>query len=407
MRVVVVGGGVVGLCLAYDLRRAGVTVVLVEQGQCGGGASAGNAGWITPAFSAPLATPGSLRIAARSILRQDGSFVLRPGFQPALAMWCWRFARNCTEPRWQAGLRAMIELNDRTIELYEQLQKEITFDLHTDGVLIAARTRAALDEEAAMLDRVRLAGYTGPIERLDGETVADREPALDRTLAGGFFLGAERHIRPEELCASLTRALEQNGVEILEVTTVKTIGSKVVHTDAGALEADAVVVAAGSESARLVGTAGVRLQLQAAKGYSATVSPGAPRLQRPLYLLEARVACSPFADALRVAGTFELGNVKLSIDRPRVDAMSNSIRPYLPSWQPPDTFAAWAGMRPLSPDGLPFIGPAPGAPWLFVATGHGMVGVTLAPATSAALVPVILGEASAERLHAFRLNRPN
>jgi D-amino-acid dehydrogenase len=199
--------------------------------------------------------------------------------------------------------------------------------------------------------------------------------------------------------AGLAARLRDAGVRIHERSPVERIRSTpdgwTVETPEGRLDADAVVVAAGVWSHEVLAPLGVRLPLEAAKGYSVTARGSGVRPRRPLYLTEAKVGASPFHGALRLAGTLELGGLDASLDQARVDAVARAATGYLRDWQPVDGRVDWAGLRPLAPDGLPIIGAVDGHAGLFVATGHGMMGITLAPGTGEALAPLVLtGERS-------------
>jgi D-amino-acid dehydrogenase len=178
-----------------------------------------------------------------------------------------------------------------------------------------------------------------------------------------------------------------------------------VRTSVEELEADGVVIAAGAWTGRLLAPLGVGIRLEAAKGYSVTAIGRGTRPRHALYMLEAKVGCSPFQGAVRLAGTLELAGIDLSLNRRRIGAVVRTASTYLRDWQPEGVELEWAGLRPLMPDGLPVIGAVPGHDGLYVATGHGMLGVTLAPATAAALAPLILEGRLPPVLEPFRADR--
>ncbi len=410
MRVLVVGGGVIGLCAAHSLRRAGADVVLVERDRCGEATSQGNAGWVTPGLSAPLPGPGVLPRALRWMARPDSPLLIRPRLRRGFLSWCWRFARSCSGSRHRAGLEATLALNARTLDLYDAMRAEgVEFEMHTDGLVFAALSERELAHEAAELQELRDAGYAGAIETLDGERLRELEPALSERVRGGFYAPAERHVRPESLMRGLAGAVRRAGVEVVEGEGVESLerrnGGWRAHTGERHLSADRVVVCAGVWSRQLLAGLGVKIPLEAAKGYSVTTEADGVQPQHPLYLLEAKLGCSPFDGVIRLAGTLELAGLELSLNRRRLDAITQAATSYLREWRPAEPQLEWAGLRPLSPDGLPYIGRVPGAPGAFAATGHGMLGVTLGPATGEALVPLVLDDAPAPQLEPFRLDR--
>jgi D-amino-acid dehydrogenase len=243
-------------------------------------------------------------------------------------------------------------------------------------------------------------GYQRP-ELLDGAELRRLEPGLSRNVAGGFLVREERHVRPETLTAGLASWLTERGVDIRigkahAVIDAQRRGRDVraLVTRAGAVEADQFVLAAGAWSGRLAHQLGCRLPVEAGKGYSVTVARDDAPLGRPVDMIEARVACTPFDGALRLAGTMELSGLNLRLAPERLAAIRRAGEQYLADWRGGEEHA-WVGMRPLTPDGLPLIGLLPGADNLYVATGHAMLGVTLAPATGEALARHMLDDTRA------------
>lgn len=398
MRVTVVGGGVVGLCAAEALRRSGAEVVLLEAGACGGGASEGNAGWIVPGLSGPLPAPGTVARALRWMVGRDAPLRVHPSLRLSLLRWCYDFWRSTTVRRYHAGMAALVALNDRTLAAYDALaDRGVSFERHTRGILFVARSKAALAAELADLRAQADLGYRGDVRVLNREEALETEPELNPHIAGAVLAADEQHVRPESLTSALTKHLRSVGVEIREHTHVQ----RLTHVgqewhlecdgrDRDVVRADRIVVAAGIASARLLAPLGVQLPLEAAKGYSITRAEPSVRLARPVYMLEAKIAASPFRRGLRIAGTLELGARDLRLDAGRLRALERATQNYLRGWDVSERRDCWAGFRSLVPDGLPVIGPVPGHTGLFVATGHGMLGVTLAPATAEVLAPAVL-----------------
>lgn len=394
MRVGIVGGGVIGLACAHGLRRAGAEVVVLERGRCGQAASLGNAGWITPVLSTPLPGPGVLLQGARWMLDPESPLLVRPRLDPAFAAWCWRFARNCAAGRFEAGSRALLGLNRDTLRLFDELRESgVEFEQHEDGVLAVALEEPQLEKEWKRVQQLTALGYPSRLERLDAAEARRLEPALSRRVAGAVYASDERHVRPETLNAGLVRWLARAGVGVREgaaVSYVRPHGSGWRLESAGEpLDVDRVVVAAGIWSKPLLAQLGTKLPLEAAKGYSLTfrAERGSPR--HALMLQEAKVGVSPFASGLRFAGTLELAGENLSLRPRRLDAIRKAAFDYLDCFTG-SSEVAWAGLRQFLPDGLPVVGRVPTADGVFVATGHGMLGITLAPATAAALTPLVL-----------------
>jgi D-amino-acid dehydrogenase len=406
-RVVVIGAGVAGLCCARELQRRGVHPVVVDSGRPGGGCSAGNAGWITPSLSGPLPAPGTSRSALFGLLHRDSPLYIRPRAVPGLVSWLWRFHRSCNERDYLAGLRATARLALRSPPLYDELRADgIELELHSTGLLFLFREQRHADETRGDLAHYRDLGYREP-ERLRGEELRAAVEGIDAGVVEGLLVREERHVRPESLCAGIAAAIAAGGADLLtgsEVVSLATRDGRVtaaIDSTGAAIEGDAFLLASGARSGELARSLGVHLPMQAAKGYSLTLERPRIELEHPLYLGEARVGLSPFDGALRVAGTLELSGINEDLDARRVESIVRSTRRYLPAAAPNGSAARWMGMRPLLPDGLPALGRLRTWENAWVASGYGMLGITLAPSGARALVQAMLGDPPDVDLAAF------
>jgi D-amino-acid dehydrogenase len=410
-RVAVVGAGVVGLACAWELRRRGADVVVLERGAVGAGVSRGNTGWVSPSLTYPLPAPGMVREGLRQLLTGGEAFVLRPSLDPAFVRWLWSFRRNCSRDRFDAGVRALLGLNRRTLELFDAYRDAgVRFEMHTAGLVVAARSAAGLHLHRSTFRRLRELGYEGgEIDELDAASLAALEPALDPArVVTGLHARVDRFVRPEELTAGLAQHLRAGGVEIREGCELRSLerrsGGWTLATGSGApVTAQRVVVAAGLPTAPLLRRLGVRVPLMGARGYSVTIAGRGTPPRHALYLAEAKLGLSPFDGGVRVAGVFELGARDADAAAGAGERLLAAARPYLAGWQPDadGPVEAWAGLRPATPDGLPLIGALPGLDGVYLATGHGMLGVTLAPATADLLAPLVLEGRAAPELAPF------
>ena len=397
MKVAVVGGGAVGLCCAWSLARRGADVVVYERDRVGSGCSLGNTGWICPGLSAPLPAPGVMGAALRGMLRPGSPVLIRPLLGPTFLRWSWGFWRACAPERYRAGLEATVALSRRTFELFDELRAAgVEFEMHSAGMVVAALTEAGLEEYATMLREAQAAGYEGDVRVLDGDAVRELEPAASEAVVGGVHAPAERYVRPESFTRGLADALRRGGAQVREGVDVG---------DLREVDADAVVVAAGVWSGSLLRSAGVHVPLEAAKGYSVTARGSGTAPRHAFYLAEAKVGCSTFGDAVRIAGVFDLTGIDLTLRRRRIETITRSAAAYFRDWEPEDVELEWAGLRPYPPDGLPLVGPVPGTGRLYAATGHGRMGMTLAPATGELLADVVLDGAEPPELAPFGLAR--
>ncbi len=412
--IVVVGGGVIGLACAWELTRAGASVTLLERGEIGGGVSRGNTGWVVPSLTFPLPAPGMVREGMSQLVRRGDAFVLRPSLDPSFVRWLWQFWRNSSASRFDAGVRALLELNRRTLELYDGYREAgIDFERHSTGLVVVARTTRGLEQYRQVFRRLRELGYEGgEPDELDRDGLFELEPALDRSnIVAGLHARVDRYVRPEELMDALGRRLREEGAQILENCEIADLragsGGWTISTNAEALHAAKVVVAAGLPSVQLLGRFGVRVPMQPARGYSVTIAGNGTPPRHALYLAEAKIGMSPFSDGVRLAGVFELGAARAEAPPGAGERLLAAARPYLSAWRPDadGPVATWAGLRPATADGLPLIGALPGHPGLFVASGHGMLGITLAPATAALLAPLVLEGRMAPELEPFAPGR--
>jgi D-amino-acid dehydrogenase len=410
-RVIVIGAGVVGLACAWELRRRGAAVVVVERGAVGGGVSRGNTGWVSPSFTYPLPAPGMVREGLRQLVGGGEAFVLRPSLDPAFVRWLWGFRRSCSPARFDDGVRALLALNRRTLELFDAYREAgVAFEMHTAGLVVAARTPGGLDLYRRIFQRLRELGYEGgAIDELDAAEMGRLEPALDRAqVVAGLHARVDRFVRPEQLTAGLAERLRADGVEIREGCDVRALereqGGWRLDTGSGEpLAGERVVVAAGLPTVPLLRRLGVRVPLMGARGYSVTLAGRGTPPRHALYLSEAKLGLSPFDGGVRIAGVFELGARKADVAAGAGERLLAAARPYLAGWQPDSDgpVEAWGGLRPATPDGLPLIGALPGLDGVYLATGHGMLGVTLAPATADLLAPLVLEGRAAPELAPF------
>ena len=415
--VVVVGGGVIGLCAAYYLAVAGIPVEVVERRHVGAGASWGNAGWVCLSHSMPVPAPGAVGRALRSLGRPDSPLYVRPVAEPGLAAWLWRFGRNSTPARFRRGYRAVADLNRPTFDLFAGLADAgIDTSLTRPGMVHAFRSAAAGRRYLAVQREMARGRYVVPDDVVLGEAASRLDPALSPEVRAAYLVTGEGVVDPARLLAGLRDALAALGVKVhenTEVTGVRRSGDAVtaVRTATAELACRAVVVAAGTGSARLSRMLGHPLRLQAGKGYSFSVDLD-PAPRHALYLGDRSVAVSPMGATTRIAGTMEFSGANNRLEWSRIVAVARASRQYLGPWftDPDDLISAirdpWVGGRPLLADGLPLIDRLPTCANAYVATGHGMLGVTLGPATGQALADFVSSGRRPEVLRPFSAHRP-
>ncbi|MFJ8464053.1 NAD(P)/FAD-dependent oxidoreductase [Streptomyces swartbergensis] len=393
---VIVGGGVIGLATAHRLACDGLAVTVVDAARGSTGASAHNAGWIVPIMSAPVPAPGMLGQALRWMARKDSPLYVRPSPRPEHVRFMVRMLRHCNPRDFHHGVEALVTLNERTVSLFDAYEKDgVRFEYHRTGQLMAFHTREAMrryQAEAMSLERI---GHTAV--PLSGDELRDLEPALGRHVRAGLRCPQERHVDPASLVKSLEDRCRELGVRFLHdrpVTGIRSRGHVVTSVLAGNEEVsgDLFVLAAGAHTGPLSRLAGFPLPIQPGKGYGFDDTSDSVALRHPVYLGEAKVAVTPLEGRLRFAGTMEFGSSDLSIDVHRLRGIVRAAHEFLPGF--PSTYRprGWAGLRPMTPDGLPVIGPLPGKDNMLVASGHCMLGVTLAPMTAELISALIAGD---------------
>ncbi len=401
--VVVIGGGAVGLCVAESLASRGVSVTVIERSRCGMGASAGNAGWITPSLAIPVPGPGVIGQSLRWLVNPSGPLWIRPTLSPAMLSWTSQFVVSCSRRAYRRGLAALQAAAGRAAQSFDRLaQRGVQFEFHSHELLYPAFSEAELEHLLRVSGELRDAGSRVPIESIGGPEMKALESALSDGVVGGLLAHGERRVRPESFTAGVERRVRSLGAPVIDgctVTGLRRDGSEwIVVSDAREWQTERVVLANGVAAAELTAPLGFRLPLAAAKGYSRTFThaPGAPT--RPVYLEAPKVAISVFDDGVRVSGTLELGAQTLTLSERRLRAITAAAAAAMPAWKMPAGASDWAGMRSLSPDGLPYVGAVPGLTGAFVATGHATLGITLAPLSGELMADLILGRTPSDPL---------
>lgn len=409
-KTVVIGGGVIGLLSAYELRRRGRDVVVMDKDDMCRGASSGNAGWVTPSLSAPVPAPGIVSDSLRWMLRPESPLYVRPAAVPQMAGWLFSFWRNCNVKQYRHGLAALSKFNSTTMDDFDALiDNGVRFEMHRLGLMYVFVDPAAIVD---MERELQEASAYAPIDavKMTAEEARRAEPGLRPDIAGAITIASDRHVRPESLLRGVYEWLRQNGVELLPGTKVvdfATDGDKVVgvRTVDGVIDADEVLIATGAEAGFLSKLAGLNLPMQAGKGYSITLEMDDPPIGRSMYLAESRVALAPYEGALRIAGTMELSGINSTLHERRIDAMVRNASRYLSNLGDGHVVERWVGMRPMLPDGLPAIGRTPRFDNVYVASGHAMLGVTLGPTTAVAIADLMVTGQSKYNISAFDPNR--
>jgi D-amino-acid dehydrogenase len=395
MRVVVVGGGVVGLASAYRLANAGCEVVLLEARTAGSAATHGNAAKIAMAECGPVPAPGVILQGLRWMLKPDSPLYVKPSVAPGFVKFMLTMARHCTERDFRLGLQTHLRLAADANDLLDEYARDgVDFEMHTAGVLLAFESRERYEEHCQSLPVFE--GFEMHPKHLDRDGVQATEPALSPRIRHGLFFADDRQVEPDSLSRGLVKRCEELGVQIRENTRIRDFhrrGATVtgVVTESGELVAgDALLLAAGVWSGPLSKKLGAPMPIRPGKGYSIDYRPAPIRLRTSLTLEDAHVAVTPLDGMLRLAGTMEFGGFDESVNPIRVAAIRRAAQQNLVGWDnPPGEAAPWAGLRPMTPDGRPVIGKFGNLHNAYIASGHGMLRLALAAGTAEVITDLI------------------
>lgn len=406
----IVGGGIIGLSSAYYLQQAGYQVTIFDQTVIADGCSYGNAGMIVPSHIIPLAQPGMIAKGLRWMLDSKSPFYVKPRLNADLMKWGWLFYKHSTEKHVEASIPALRDISLLSKTLYQQMADTLDMGWHERGLLMLFKTPSAAHEMQHEADVANAAGIEAQL--LNPDQVQALEPDVRVTVAGAVYYPGDAQVVPTQVMSSLISHLKQSGVafkEAREVTGFTRQGSRVtaIETTAGAFPVDEIVIAGGAWSSEIVKQLQLSLPLQGGKGYSFMVKDVKQNVRVPAIMLEARATATPMGGDLRFAGTMEIAGTDMSVNMNRVQGIAESINQYYPDIpvQLPAKDQVWKGLRPCSPDGLPYLGRLRNYENVVIATGHGMMGLSLGPATGKLVAEVITDQPLSMNLTAFAPNR--
>jgi D-amino-acid dehydrogenase len=398
--ILIIGAGAIGLSTALHCARKGHRVTVLERnGAQRDGCSFGNAGMVVPSHFVPLAAPGMVALGLKWMWNPESPFYIKPRFDRELFDWAIKFWRASSAEHVRRGAPLLRDLNFASRALFEEFaaQSGNEIGLVTRGLLMLCKTQHALDDEAKFAAQANALGV--PAEVLDAKQTAKLDPGVTMDVAGAVYFPKDCHLSPEKYLAALQSQCGHAGVKFewnAEVNNLVVRENKIaaVRTSRGEFSADEIILCGGSWSPVIARELGLKIPIQAGKGYSLTLMQPRELPQLCSIFTEARMAITPMGTSLRFGGTMEVAGLNEAINPVRVQGIIKSVAKYFPKFVAED-FAGvqpWRGLRPCSPDGLPYLGRTAKFSNLILATGHAMMGMSLSPVTGQLVSEIVSGE---------------
>ena len=410
--IVIIGGGIAGLSCAYYLHKNGHDVTVIEKSDLTQGASFVNAGYITPSHIIPLAAPGMISKGLKWMFNSASPFYLKPRWDPEFFKWAWYFKKSSTNAKVGKAIPVIKDINILSRNLFEEIKASGDlgeFQLERIGLLMLYKTEKAGAAEMAVAEKAKFIGLE--VKSLTANETQNLEPDIGLDIKGAIHYECDGHTTPTEFMPKMVTYLRNAGVRVLTEEEVKSISAdgnriKSITTKAEKLIPDEVVLAAGSWTADLARQLGLKIPLQAGKGYGINLLRPTG-IRYPAVLMETKVAVTPMKGFTRLAGTMEFSGINGIIRTERVEAIARAAQQYYNGLEvsTAEKAAAQCGLRPVTPDGLPYIGRSTKYQNLSFATGHAMMGWSLGPATGLLVSEVIDGKKTSMDIEAFSPDR--
>jgi D-amino-acid dehydrogenase len=420
--ITIIGSGIIGLFSAYYLSEKGYKITIIERNNGAEGCSVGNAGMIVPSHFIPLAVPGMIEKGIRWMLNAESPFYVKPRLNLDLLSWGIKFYQAANKTQVANAMPALRDISLLSKSLYQELSKKTEFDFAFEqkGLMMLCKNEHSFDEEIAVAEQANQLGIKAKV--LNVSELHKLEAEVKPNVAGAIFYEGDAHLYPNQLMANLKEYLIKKGVAFIYETEV--VGFEIENSEIKAikiqqktnatevpdiLKIDQLIIATGSWSPILTKLLAINLPMQAGKGYSVTKNQiNGKKLNIPSILLEARVAITPMANNLiRFGGTMEIGGINSTINMNRVRGIIKAIPNFFPEYpiEIPEKEEVWYGLRPCSPDGMPYIGRTKKYKNLIIASGHSMMGLSLAPATGQLVQQIVDNEPTTVKTDLYNIER--
>lgn len=410
-RIAVIGGGIIGLCSAYYLQKEGHEIIIVDKSNLDSGASYVNAGFLSPSHVIPLSAPGVMKAGLKWMFNSSSPLFIKPRLDLDFLKWTWDFNRSCNITHVNKSIPVIKDISLLSQDLYSDIKRNENFRFHYDkkGLLMLCQTTKMLEEEIEVAHIAKNAGLE--VEELDLVGLKKIEPNVKLNVKGATYYKCDTHSTPTEFMDEMKAYLISVGVKFLkneEVLDLNVSNGEIVsiQTNNKGIKADEFVLAAGSWSSLLSKKLGLNILLQAGKGYRINTKKET-KISTPAILAEAKVAVTPMNGYTRFAGTMEIAGINHKITKVRVEAIAKAAKKYYPEIElsKAEKEGVACGLRPLSFDGLPYIGKSKKCKNLTIATGHAMMGWTMATATGKLVSEIISEEKTSLDLKPFHPDR--
>ncbi len=410
--VAVIGGGVIGLSSAYYLNKAGYNVTVIERGDITDGCSFGNMGYISPSHFVPLASPGIISQGLKWMLSSTSPFYIKPRLNADLMQWGYHFWKNSTAKTVEKNSPHLNNILQLSRKLIDELRHDIgdNFDMETIGCLMMCKQQKTLDHEFHLADEAEQFGLK--VDRLLKDDVHKLETDVEIDVAGAVLFKDDCHFNPGKMMVTLKNYLENKGVKFQLNTTVtgfEKANNKItaVITDKGKFLCNDIVLATGSWLPVVAKMMGIKLLLQPGKGYSYTYPFVEKNIKYPAILVDGRCAITPWGNQLRIGGTMELSGINNKVLVKRMQGIYDSALDFYPGLKIdfPPADKIWNGLRPVTPDGLPYIGRHTSYDNLVIAGGHAMLGISMGTGTGQIVSEIIQHKTTSIDIRAFKVER--
>lgn len=409
---IIVGGGIIGLCSAYYLQKEGHTVTIIERGDITDGCSFGNMGYMSPSHFVPLASPGIISEGIKYMLSSSSPFYIKPRLNLELIQWAWHFYKNSTAAHVKRAAPHLNNILQLSRNLINDMRTEIgdSFDMEAKGCFMMCKQQKTLDHEFHLADDAEKLGLV--VQRMNAAQVQALETDVEIDVAGAVLFKDDCHFDPGKLMVTLKSYLEKKGVLFQLNSTVSGFeknGSSVnaVFTNNGKFNCDNLVIATGSWIPAVSKMLGIHLLLQPGKGYSYTYDNVEKNIKYPAILVDGRCAITPWGNRLRIGGTMELSGINNKVLIKRMQGIYDSAKNFYPGLKIdfPPADKIWNGLRPVTPDGLAYIGRTAEYNNVVIAGGHAMLGISQGTGTGLLVSQLLQNKKTEIDISAFDLKR--